>query len=334
MRDMLKKLVKLFVIFITILVLIELLLRLFMPLTATSGNIDWYEYDEELGVKIKPNLNERGLEGDYQAEIRTNAIGTVNYQEDFKKYKKIIFSAGDSFTQGTGLYSDATYPFQLDIKLNVKQGEYRTEYGVVNLGLASYGLLQSIITIERYSRLISKPDFILFYGYSNDYADDMLFKSGYRHSHLVDNNPKYNKTLLSLMQWSSVNVEIIKRAKIIYSSIRRQKVLASSIIPRDQNSSLASMQEERFDDLLQMSKKLGSKLIVGWANSQTSDDGSYAWLKEWAATHNVGFADWWPKQVSISEGFPTLPLENRHITGHYKTWVNEVIASSFLENIY
>jgi len=331
---MINKIVQVVVIFIAILAVVELSLRLFTPLTASSGNIDWYEFDDKLGVKIKSNLNEIILEGDHQAEIKTNAIGTVNYQENFKKYKKIIFAVGDSFTQGTGLYVDATYPFQLDVKLNMRKGEYRTDYGVVNLGLASYGLLQSIATIERYSRLISKPDFILFYGYSNDYDDDMLFKSGYRHNHLVDNNPKYNKMLLLLMQWSSVNLEVIKRAKIIYSSIRRQKILTSPTILGDQNSSIASMQEERFNDLLQVSKKLGSKLIVGWANSQISDDGSYIWLKEWATTHNVRFADWWPKQASISKNFPALPLENQHSSGHYKTWVNEVIASSFLENIY
>ena len=87
---MINKIVQVVVIFIAILAVVELSLRLFTPLTASSGNIDWYEFDDKLGVKIKSNLNEIILEGDHQAEIKTNAIGTVNYQENFKKYKKII----------------------------------------------------------------------------------------------------------------------------------------------------------------------------------------------------------------------------------------------------
>jgi hypothetical protein len=50
---------------------------------------------------------------DHQQEIRTNLLGTVNFEEDFHRYRYRVFALGDFFTQGTGLPSDCSYPFQL-----------------------------------------------------------------------------------------------------------------------------------------------------------------------------------------------------------------------------
>lgn len=313
------------------LLVVELSLRVFAPMKVSAGSLMWYEYDDELGVKLKENLAEVSIIGDYQAEINTNHVGTVNYHDKFDKFDKIVFSIGDSFTQGTGLYSDAVYPFQLDLLLNLENNEYVENFGVVNLGLAAYGLEQSLISLRRFSRLIRKPDYILFLGYSNDYSDDEVFIQGYRHRHLVDGNPNYSSVLLPLMQWASSSVEIIKRVKLFYSLLKRSDIVGDEQGVTEADYIIAAKQEARLDRLLNTSNEMGARLIVSWATNETDDDGSYVWLKQWAKDNEVGFADWWPVEMSVKQAIPLLPRGNQHVGGHYKTWVNTIIARSFAE---
>ena len=132
----------------------EFTLRTFAPLHSV-GHIDWFQYDDELAVRLVPGIHDLQL-SDHLAEIKTNSLGTVNFQETFQNYELLVFAAGDSFTQGAGLPADGAYPFQLDLLLNAESGIYRPRYGVVNLGLAAYGTGQAILAIERYAELIRK----------------------------------------------------------------------------------------------------------------------------------------------------------------------------------
>jgi hypothetical protein len=115
----------------------EVLLRTFAPIYL-MGRLDWFQYDEELGIRVKPSLHDLHM-SDHQSEIKTSALGTVNYQDDFADYETVIFTVGDSYTQGSGLPADASYPFQMDVLLNTRSGEYRKDFAVVNLGVGAYG---------------------------------------------------------------------------------------------------------------------------------------------------------------------------------------------------
>jgi hypothetical protein len=318
----------------------EFLLRTFSPLHAV-GDIDWYQYDDELAVRLKPGMHDLQL-SDHLSEIKTNAMGTVNFQESFEPYDVLIFAAGDSYTQGAGVAADASYPFQLDLLLNTEAGIYRPRYGVVNLGLAAYGSDQAILAIERYAELIGNPDYILYFGCSNDFEDDLKFENGYRHEHLIDGNPRYG-IWTDLMQFLLNDVQVFKRAKFAVArmrdGIREQRTSSDSsptpVEARDPDGLLnvARRQEPKFDRLVGVADRLGAVLIVSWTDFIARDHGSYAWLKAWSAANGVGFADWHPLVESVRQAMPQIPTANPHSGGHYRTWINGVIAGAYLDQV-
>jgi hypothetical protein len=168
----------------------ELLLRAFAPLHL-AGIQRAYIHDPELGIRLRPGLDATQL-SDHLEEIRTNPLGTVNFQPGFSGYQALVFALGDSYTQGTGLPSDAAYPFQLDLLLNTgDDGAYRKAFAVVNLGLAAYGAEQSLIALRRYAGELGPPKYCLYLGSENDHFDDVLFRGGYRHDSLVEGSPRW-----------------------------------------------------------------------------------------------------------------------------------------------
>jgi lysophospholipase L1-like esterase len=311
---------------------VEIFLRLFSPLHL-AGNIKAYQYDQELGYRLKPKLHFFNTT-DYQQEFRTNQLGTINFQESFTDYDEIVFALGDSYTQGTGLPGDSSYPFQLDLKLNFHGGEYNKRYAVINLGLAAFGGKQAIAALRIFQNVITTPDYILYLGSNNDYQDDMLFESGYRHQHLVDGNPNWGM-MLKPIQWFANGTEIGKRTKLAINGIRREKTTRNNKKPSGESSenNIAKLQEPIFSELLVISNKMNAPLIVSWSGPPGEVEGSYLWLKEWASERNVYFADWHPKVLSVLEAIPGLPQINNHTGGHYRTWINSMIAESFAEQL-
>ncbi|MBW2465875.1 MAG: hypothetical protein JRF02_01110 [Deltaproteobacteria bacterium] len=315
-------------------VCIEIALRVFAPIYHT-GYIGVYQYDDEIGAVLKPNLHFFHT-NDYQQEIRTNRLATVNFQENFQHYDYLIFALGDSYTQGTGLPSDASYPFQLDMLLNLHE-KYSSEYGIVNLGLAAFGGKQAILSLMRYKDRLGKPDFILYLGASNDYMDDLKFTQGYKHRNLVDGSP-YWGILLRPLRWLRNDLEIGKRLFFIVDKSRlariKKKASLEKNTPKTQTStiSIAEKQQQIFSKLLKLSKEMDAVLIVSWANPST-DYASYAYLKKWAARNDLLFADWYPLVNSVKKSVPDLPLKNSHSGGHHRTWINHIIARSFADLI-
>lgn len=318
----------------------EFFLRTFAPLHSV-GHIDWFQYDEELAVRIKPDIHDLQL-SDHLAEMKVNTIGTINFQESFHAYDVLVFAAGDSFTQGAGVAADASYPFQLDLLLNTESGIYRPQYGVINLGLAAYGADQAMLAIERYAELIGAPDFILYFGCSNDFVDDQKFEQGYRHQHLIDGNPRYG-IWTDLLQFLLNEVQVFKRAKFAVARIRdrlrdESSTNSTSRAPAQYPDphgllNIARRQEPKFDKLLGVAQRLGAVLIVSWTDMIGRDNGSYAWLKEWADANGAGFADWHPGVESVRQAMPQIPTGNPHSGGHHRTWVNSVIAGAYLDQM-
>ena len=196
--------------FVVALGIAEYVLRSFAPLylTAPQGT---FQYHTELGYRLKPGIHLYQLT-DHLEEVRTNTLGTVNYVENFAGYPALVYTIGDSYTQGMGSSADATYPFQLDLLLNLDaDGHYQERYGVVSLGLAAFGPEQALLALERYAKQIGKPDFILYFGCDNDAEDDLLFQSGYRHRHIVDGSPAWGVWVGPAL-WLS-EFELVKRLK-------------------------------------------------------------------------------------------------------------------------
>lgn len=325
------------VVMLTVAVVAEVGLRVFAPIH-TVGTLEWFQYDDELGVRVKEHLDERDVV-DYEAEAVTNSIGTFNYEQDYTRYDQLVFAIGDSYTQGAGVPADASYPFQLELMLNADDSGYRFDYGVLNLGLSAYGLSQSTLALERFASAVGIPNVILFLGCANDYSDDQLFASGYRHQHLVDGNPRYG-ILLAPLQWLTTRSQLVARIKIALSRIRQSAAVnreasrpSREAAAADPPSSVAERQERRLDDLHATANRMGAMLIVSWADAPGAKSRSYGWLKGWAEKKGVGFADWHRHVEPVVDAIPGIPLENHHSTGHYRTWVNQMIARAFADQI-
>ncbi|NLZ05345.1 MAG: SGNH/GDSL hydrolase family protein [Phycisphaerae bacterium] len=312
---------------------VELVLRSFFPLYTAGGVVGLYQYDAELGDRLRPGIHFTRTT-DYQEEIHTNQLGTVNFQESFEPYERIVFAAGDSYTQGTGLPTDASYPFQLDLLLNMQDGAYQQTYGVVNLGLSAYGLEQTLICLRRYAGILGRPDYILFLGCDNDYVDDVEFREGDRHRHLTEGNPHWGPWLKPV-QWLTVESEIGKRLKVAIRKTQRRRRLDASKASMSEHPMpcRAALVEPALARLLEAASELGATLVVSWAALPDDPSPSYQWFKEWARSHNVAFADWHGRVQSACEAIEGLPMLNPHSGGHYRTWVNTMIAASFAEQI-
>jgi lysophospholipase L1-like esterase len=319
------------------LLLVELLLRAFLPLHFVGGTADAYQYDEELGARLVPARHHLET-SDFLEEVHTNRLGTVNFQESFQDYGRLVFALGDSFTQGTGVASDASYPFQLDLLLNLRGGRYEKRFAVVNLGLAALGMKQSLIALRRYREEIGTPDAVLFLGCSNDWSDDRLFDSGYRHRHLVAGSPHYGPFLRPL-QWIGFGSEVGKRAKLLLGALRRRGVAGTEAANYGQagaegaRTNVAELQEPLFEELRARAEEMGARLVVSWTDPPGDASGSYAWLRAWAARRGVAFADWHARAESVRAALPALSLENPHSGGHYRTWVNQMLAAAFAEQL-
>ncbi len=318
---------------LSVLLCAELVLRAFWPLHTAGGVIGLYQYDEELGDRLRPGIHFLRTT-DYQEEMHTNALGTVNFQETFAPYKQMVFAVGDSYTQGTGLPADASYPFQLDLLLNMQDGAYHREYGVVNLGLSAYGLEQTLICLRRYAGTLGAPDYVLFLGCDNDYADDVEFRKGDRHRHLTEGNPHWGPWLKPV-QWLTVNTEIGKRLKVAIRNTQRRRQLDASKVQtsEDQTNCPAALEEPRLERLLEVSSQLDATLVVSWATLPDDPSTSYGWLRDWARSHDVAFADWHGRVRSVCEAIDGLPTTNPHSGSHHRTWVNGMIAGAFAEQI-
>jgi hypothetical protein len=304
----------------------EWALRSFAPLY-TVGIQSTYQYDPELGYRLAPSVHRYQLT-DHLEEIRTNGLGTVNFQEKFDRYPVLVFAAGDSYTQGTGNSSDTSYPFQLDLLLNQDdRGFYQERYGVVNLGLAAFGTEQSLIALKRYADLIGKPRYVLYLGCDNDWEDDVLLRSGYRHRHLVAGSPLWGR-FVGPMLWLS-QFELVKRAKFAYSQLQRARKM-NQAAPGGGADAAAPSTAERvwptIERIVALSREWNAVLVLGWANP---DGDSYAWLKAKAAEEHIPFADWNPPMESVRERMPDLPMANPHSGGHWRPWTNNVIARTY-----
>jgi lysophospholipase L1-like esterase len=319
------------------LLLTEGILRLFFPFYFPD-NYQVYRYDPATGYRLKNSLHSF-RSTDFQEEIVTNQYGTVNFQRDFKGYKSLVFTLGDSFVEGIGVPADATFPFQLDMLLNIRDDRYDKDYGVVNLGVSGYGPKQEIVRLKEYAAKIGKPRYILALMCDNDAQDDRDFASGALYKKLLEGNPRYSAFVVHWWSWFKFDTEIGKRLTFLDKLKRWQRTDAhwrqspTPLTGNSQNS--AARLEPDYRELSQYARKTGAVLILSWIPIQLTQQPSreYQWLQAYCRQHDIAFADWFPLVQSIREQIPALPAYNHHSAGHYRTWVNGMIARAFAEQI-
>jgi hypothetical protein len=315
-------------------------LRIFMPLHFPD-NYRLYQYDPAAGYRLKSSLHSLRTT-DYQEEIITNKNSTVNFQQDFSGYKTLVFASGDSFTDGVGVPADASFPFQLDLLLNVRDDRYHLDYGVVNLGVPGYGPLQEIVRLKEYKEKIGTPRYILFLLCDNDAQDDRNFLSGATHKKLIECNPLYNSFLIRTLSWVKFETEIGKHLTFL-GKIRRRRQATAPPTGNLQNNpeglepvqNSAEELEPAYQEMINFSRSTGATLILSWmpCNPTTTMPQEYRWLREYCRRHDLAFADWFPVVRAVQEKIPALPHSNSHSAGHYRTWVNAMVARSFAQHI-
>lgn len=305
------------------LVLVEFALRLVAPIYPTGGIPQAYRYDPELAYRLQPSVHFFKLT-DFQQEVQVNQLGTTNFQDHFGGYRTLVFTVGDSYTNGIGVPADASYPFQLDLILNSDQdGFYRENYGVVNLGTAGYGGEQSLLALRRWSSLLHPRSVILYLGCDNDYEEDQEFKNGYRHQFPVTDSPRWGR-LVPLKQWFN-DLQIGLRIKMLTA----QKTAEARKDGTESKPSTAELEAPVLDQLEAYAKGRNSLLVVSWSY----EGPSYEWAKSWAAGKGIAFADWAPKVKSVQTAIPKLPQENQHSSWHHRGWVNHLIAQEFARHV-
>lgn len=283
-----------------------------------GDSIDIYQYDDSLGYTLKKNLQYTET-SDFRMEFQTNAIGTNNLQDDFSAYSKRIIALGDSYTQGFGLATDASYPFQLELLLNQDSlGFYQPKYGVVNLGISGYGGHQNLIRLKHYLPQLPESDYLLYMGCDNDWIDDQMFLKGFRHRSSLAGSPRWG-VWQKPVKFLFHDLHIGRYIRNIGGMNRRNNQQQSDSI------SIAQSQLPILQELQQIAAANELTLIVSWADTTAS----YHWLKEWSNQVGVAFADWYPKAQQIEAHYPNIIVENQHVGKHYRTWVNRVIAEEY-----
>lgn len=314
---------------------LEVFLKIFSPIRF-SGYIGNYRYHPILGSVLKEGYFTKNT--DYKQEVFVNKLGTVNPQNNFDDYEKIAFALGDSFTQGTGSSLSASYPSFADLIINTNSGLYSPNVGVVNLGTSANGGLQNIENYKIYKTKIRKPNYVFYLGCDNDLTDDLRFKGGYRHKQIVDGSPYFGFMVKPLQILN--NLETFKRLKLLRQDFITKKIASStksnkaSISSKSCNS-IASKSEAVLKKLFDLSKNDNFTLIVSWVYYPKQDEecSSYNWIKNWAIKNKIKFADYKESVISAKDYWVNMPLENDHSGGHYRSWINFLIADSFSKHI-
>jgi hypothetical protein len=214
--------------------------------------------------------------------------------------------------------------------LNMQHNEYKPIYGVVNLGLASYGSKQELIMLRRFIKIIGKPHFILLQGCRNDYDNDLRFARFQRgkSSIIVEGHPKIG-WFIKPLSWFAYETEIGKRLFWVIKTYLIKTSSESSGSSALVKISTAERIAPTYQEIDKLAREINAKLIVTWANL----DDSYDWLKNWTQEKRITFCDWRPEALSVSKQFPNLSLTNPHSGGHYRTWVAKIIAANFARHI-
>jgi len=302
----------------------EIFLRIYHPVYFCNMKAQ-FQRDSKLGFIAKPNFK-KSILTDHIIEVFTNDIGSRNYVNgnELAEYKKLVFCVGDSYTEGVGCLTDQSYPFYLDLLLNRNKGNglYEKNFAVVNLGLGAYGSIQSYIVSKIYTEKFGRfPDVIIYLICENDISDDIAFKNSRVKDNFSAEGHVFNCMRLFFDKIVE-NFQLSNRIKLFFTNPKQKKSLNNWDI-KDVSKDLPGLV-----DLINFSRENNIKLIISYTYYRSDN---YILLKKFASQNNIYFADYKPSLESVINTMPSLPVSNRHSGGHFRSWVNFIIANSFAE---
>jgi hypothetical protein len=316
------------------LLMTELLLSWVSPMYF-SNTVEQFRYDGELGSIAKPDLRLSKLT-DHLIEVATNDGGTRNYanSETLRGYSGVVFSIGDSYTEGVGNLTDESYPFYLDLLLNETGGGYQRRFAVYNLGLGAYGSIQSARIVNRYITALGRaPDVIVYLICDNDPDDDAAFRNGLKHDNVVDGSPRFPGWYIRLNQIFERS-QVYLRAKLVGRAVRNRmrgldEAVAAAPAAGDLEARLPGLRE-----LKQIAGAHKTRVILSYTEFNTP---AYDEVRQYAEKNGWGFADYKPAVLEVRSAMPDLPTHHTHSGGHFRSWVNLIIArrtAELIERLY
>jgi hypothetical protein len=132
--------------------------------------------------------------------------------------------------------------------------------------------------------------------------------------------------------WAS-RFEIVKRSKMALSQWRRRDILLTDGQRGGDSTTTTSVAELTWpviDKIVNLCGEQGAVTVLGWSSGGSP---SYDWLQAKTAAEGLAFADWWPSVESVQQSVGEISLANPHSGGHWRTWINRLIADAFAREI-
>jgi hypothetical protein len=126
-----------------------------------------------LGSVLRSEVDRDFRHPEFQYRVRTVDLGLpgIGFRDDGLDGEPWAVAIGDSFTYGTGVEGQATWPELLEASCG---------QDVANLGVSGYSALQNLAMLRNYG-LALKPALVLFSVYCNDHQDNLEFLDELQH---------------------------------------------------------------------------------------------------------------------------------------------------------
>lgn len=154
----------------TSVILLEVLVRLFMPQESPSL---WLRPDEKYGHLMKPNYHQKfAFSGtDFIMDVQTNSLGFRDEEPPPPKPGVLnVVYAGDSFTFGHGVALEQRFDFLVKERLQAVGRSIRS----INVGVNAWGTLQATRYVQANLGSLH-PDIVVLTFCENDPHDDSYF---------------------------------------------------------------------------------------------------------------------------------------------------------------
>ena len=160
-------------IFLT-LVVVEISVRFYLAETQIISDKDCRREDKLLHHSLIPNTSCRSRTSEWDIKFKVNSLGLRDNEYSLEKPKGIfrILMLGDSFVEGYGVHSDATFSKILERKLN-SNGE---KIEVINAGVTGYSPILEYLYLKNYGLALS-PDLVVMNFSMTDFYDELAFKN-------------------------------------------------------------------------------------------------------------------------------------------------------------
>ncbi len=190
------------VIFFILLILGEIVSRIFPALFAPPPPYNTASLDDKLGWKQKENYQFEGLQQsldqvEYPVKLSFSENGFRKFSTKEKDSIPRLFIIGDSFIQAIEVSDDKTFYHYL---------EKDNHFEVFAYGMAGYGTLQEAMIIENYISEIN-PDIVLLQFCSNDFIDnnyvlekEAIYRVGLQRPYLEKNDQVVYKSPLGFIE--------------------------------------------------------------------------------------------------------------------------------------